>query len=355
MKFLRYTFYLLLILVLVITFVLLWPKGDLKTQMADSHVPAVGYALIEEGEVVEWQVLGELESGVPAPQHTIFNVASVTKPVFAVTVLSLIDKGALGLDEPLYPYWVDPEVAGDPRHKLLTARIILSHQTGFPNWRWNTPDGKLAFAFDPGAEYGYSGEGMEYLRKAIEKKLNASWPALADSLIFSPLGMKDSRLVWDEEMEEAPFAKWHNGEGELYDTFKRTHAVASDDLLTTVEDYAKFAIYVMNGVGLSEELWKEMGTNQLATDGDRVSGLGWELILGLPQDEYGLVHGGSDMGVKSRVAILPKSKRAFIMFTNGDKGQRLIDRWMVKRFDPKGELISRMYAPFFWRIIYLPF
>ena len=354
MKALKYVSYFFLAVVLVLSGIILWPKGDLPTQMEAAHVPAVGYVLIEEGKVVEQKVLGELSVGVPAPENTIFNIASVTKPVFAITVLKLIDRGELGLDEALHPYWVDSEIADDPRHKLLTPRIILSHQTGFPNWRWNNPDGKLAFAFEPGTQYGYSGEGMEYLRKAVEKKLGLSWTHLADSLIFTPLGMKDSRLIWDEEMEDAPFAKWHNGEGGLYDTFKREHAVASDDLLTTMEDYAKFTLHVINGAGLSQELWKEMGSNQLTTEGDRVMGLGWELIRGLPEDEYGLVHGGSDMGVRARVAILPKSKSAFIMFTNGDKGQKLIDRWMVKRFDPQGELISRMYAPFFWRIIYMP-
>lgn len=355
MKVFRYFLYFLLAVVLIVSGLIFWPKGDLPTQMEANHVPAVGYVLIEDGKVVEQKVLGELSDGVAAPENTIFNIASVTKPVFAITVLKLIDQEALGLDEPLHPYWVDPEIVDDPRHKLLTARVILSHQTGFPNWRWNSPDGKLAFTFDPGTQYSYSGEGMEYLRKAVEKKLQTSWPELADSLVFTPLGMKDSRLVWDEGMEEAPFAKWHNGEGGLYDTFKREHAVASDDLMTTVEDYAKFTLHVINGAGLSEELWREMGSNQLTTEGDRVMGLGWELIRGLPQDEYGLVHGGSDMGVRARVAILPKSKNAFIMFTNGDKGQNLIDRWMVKRFDPNGELISRMYVPFFWRKIYLPF
>ena len=84
-------------------------------------------------------------------------------------------------------------------------------------------------------------------------------------------------------------------------------------------------------------------------------GLGWEVVHGLPDDEYALVHGGSDMGVRARAVVMPKSGRGFIAFTNGDQGQQLIDRIMVEEFEPEKALIRRMYAPILWRIIQLPF
>lgn len=68
----------------------------------------------------------------------------------------------------------DPDIADNPYVKKLTTRIILSHQTGFPNWRGNNADGKLTFEFEPGTKYQYSGEGYEYLRKALEKKFKKS-------------------------------------------------------------------------------------------------------------------------------------------------------------------------------------
>ncbi|MEL7424959.1 MAG: serine hydrolase domain-containing protein [Bacteroidota bacterium] len=355
MKLLTYLLRFLLALVLIVAVLLNWPKGSWEQQLKNNHVPALAYGIIENGQLTEVKVMGELITGQAAPENAIFNVASVTKPVFALSVLKLIAAGNLELDEPLHPYWVDPDLIADPRHKSLTPRILLSHQSGFPNWRWLTQDGKLAFQFDPGTGYQYAGEGYEYLRLAIQEKLGLSWEQLADSLIFQPLGMPDSRLIWDSLMPEERFARWHNSEGELYETNKREQAVASDDLMTTVRDYANFLEHVIQGANLPNELFQEMTTEQVQVNKRMGFGLGWEVVPDLPSGEYALVHGGSDMGVRARAVVLPESGRGFIAFANGDNAQKLIDRVMVKEFGPGKALISRMYAPFIWRIIHLPF
>ena len=72
-------------------------------------------------------MFGELQTNEPAPINTIWNVASMTKPITAIIALKLIDAGKWDLDEPIYKYYTDPDVANDPRAKLLTTRIILSH------------------------------------------------------------------------------------------------------------------------------------------------------------------------------------------------------------------------------------
>ena len=355
MKLLKYLLGFLLFLLLLITVLLIWPKGSWEEQLQRNNVPALAYGIIENGQLQEVKVIGDLTPGHPAPDDAIFNVASVTKPVFALAVMKLVAKGQLELDEPLHPYWVDPDLADDHRHKNLTPRLLLSHQSGFPNWRWHTADGKLAFQFDPGTGYQYAGEGYEYLRLAIQAKLGLSWEQLADSLIFRPLEMKDSRLVWDSLMSEERFAQWHNAEGEKYELFKRDQAVASDDLMTTVQDYAQFLEHIIEGADLPPALFEDMTTGQVQVSSRINFGLGWEVVHGLPDDEYALVHGGSDMGVRARAVVMPKSGRGFIAFTNGDQGQQLIDRIMVEEFEPGKALIRRMYAPVLWRIIQLPF
>lgn len=355
MKLLKYLGYIIIAIITLLVVMVYWPKGSLLSQMEYRNVPALGYAIIENGEVVKSEVLGELEEGVSAPENTIFNVASVTKPVFCLVILKLIDDGVIGLDEPLFPYWVDPDLENDPRHQLLTPRILMSHQSGFPNWRWHNEDGKLAFRNDPGTQYGYSGEGMDYLMNAVQSKMQTSIIALADSLLFQPLGMDDTRFVWDEKMDESRFAKWHDKEGGLYDHQKRTHPTAADDLMTTVGDMTKFLKYVMNGGGLSKTLYNEMQTPQVFKNERNAYGLGWEMGLDMPGGEHALVHGGSDMGVKARILVLPKSNQGFIAFTNGDYGQQVIDRLMVDQFEPGAEVLSRIYAPVIWRLICLPF
>src|SRR4051812_42480914 len=131
-------------------------RDSIPAWLAQSHVPGFAVAVIESGRVTSVQSFGELRPGVPLTSRALFNVASLTKLVVAVTTLRLADAGALALDAPLDPDWVDPDIAGDARHSKLTARLILSHQTGFPNWRYGTPSKKLGFLFDPGTRFGYS-------------------------------------------------------------------------------------------------------------------------------------------------------------------------------------------------------
>ena len=258
-RILAYLLYFLLAILLVFIILLIYPKGSLETQLKNRQVPAIAYALIEGGKVVESEVIGELEVGVPAPSDAIFNIASVTKPVFATMALNLMDAGVMGLDEPVHPYWVDPDIMEDQRHKELTPRLLLSHQGGFPNWRWHNEDRKLSFWFDPGSTYNYSGEGLEYLKKAIENKTGKSLIQLMDSILYQPLGMQSSRMVWDSTIHETRFARNHDRQGNLYDIRKRTHPIASGDLYTTAEELAAFAIHIMeNQGGLSDALFQEM-------------------------------------------------------------------------------------------------
>lgn len=352
-KYLLFTIIAVSILLLIL---MIFPKGDLQDQLKNKNVPALGYAIIKNGKITESNVIGYLKEGVPAGQDAIFNVASVTKPLFATMALQLIDKGLLELDEPVYPYWTDPDIASDERHKLLTPRILLSHQSGFPNWRWHNEDGKLSFWNDPGSQYQYSGEGIEYLRKALENKTGVPFLQLMDSIIFEKIGMDDSRLIWDSTLHEHRLANFHNKTGVPYKMHKRSEPVASDDLCTTTEDLAKFALYVMNHQAeLSDAVYHEMTTINSDVNGRSGYGLGWQIVPNLPNDEFALVHGGSDEGVRARLVILPKSKMAFLAFVNGDNGQAIIDRLMVDRLDYGKNIISSIYEPIIWRIIYLPF
>ena len=91
-----------------------------------------------------------------------------------MVTLKLVEDKQWHLDEPLYHYWIDPDVADDSLHKKLTTRHVLSHQTGLPNWRWMHPSKKLAFDFEPGEGYNYSGEGFVYLARALENKFKKS-------------------------------------------------------------------------------------------------------------------------------------------------------------------------------------
>ncbi|OLY94304.1 serine hydrolase domain-containing protein, partial [Cnuella takakiae] len=200
---------------------------------------------------------------------------------------------------------------------------------------------KLSFDFAPGTNHQYSGEGFEYLRKALENKFGKSLEALCDTLVFKPLKMYDSRLTWKDNLE-ARFAKWHDQAGKnTYETFKSTKPNAADDLLTTVEDYSKFAMAVLSGFNLPDSLFKDMITPRATISKNSSMCLGWEYFGSLPNGEYAILHTGSDLGVKTLVLLFPRSKQGLVVFTNSDNGHLLYEKLIPLALGKLGETFMK--------------
>ena len=322
-------------------------EQQLPDWMKESNVPAAGIGIIEDGKIKYTKVFGELRKGVPgkqlSPENTIFQIASLTKPVVEILTLMLVTKGEWKLDEPLANYWIDPDVQNDPRHKKLTTRHVLTHQSGFPNWRSMNESKKLEFLAEPGTKVNYSGEGLEYLRRALEKKFKQPLEQLVNKRLFQPYGMKSTRFFWDGSIDESMFAVAHNAEGKPYDIFKNTTANAADLMLTTVDDYTRFAVNVMKGQGLSKAVLAEMVQPRIPYPGGKklFFGLGWMVMNDLSNGEYALIHTGSDPGVKTVVILLPKSRRGLVVFTNGENGTKVWTRILAEVFDVGKEMLSR--------------
>ncbi|WP_163410816.1 serine hydrolase [Flavobacterium ajazii] len=306
--------------------------------LRENKVPTVGIGIIESGKLKQIKVFGEITKGVSAPYNTIFNVASLTKPVTAIVALKLVSSGKWDLDEPLYKYWTDPDIINDSRNKKLTTRLILSHQTGFPNWRWMNDDKKLNFQFDPGTKYQYSGEGLEYLRKALEKKFKKSLQQLASELIFEPLKMYDTRYVWDKNVDISRLVIGYDKNGKSYETLKNKIPNAADDLLTTIEDYGKFLVSVINSDGLSEQVFTDMASPQVASKNGKHFGLGFE-IYNFEDGNTALSHGGADNGVQTIAFIFPKTKQGLLIFTNVDDGYKIYEKLLTHYLGDYGNKI----------------
>jgi CubicO group peptidase (beta-lactamase class C family) len=317
-------------------------QDKIPAWMAENNVPCVGIGIIENCQLKSVRVLGELQKNVPAPENTIFNIASQTKTVVAMLVLKLVEAGQWNLDEPLCKYWVDPDVSNDPFHKKLTTRHVLSHQTGFVNWRIDHPTKRLAFDFEPGTKYQYSGEGFEYLRKALENKFDRPLDKLLDSFVFIPLGMKDTGY-WSKTLDTSRFALWHDAGGKKYETSYQTGVSAADDLLSTVEDYSKFCLDVIRGGGLSAALFSDMINPQVKVKEHYARGLGWGVVTDLPNGEYALEHGGSDIGVRTMAVLLPKSGRGVVVMTNGDNGMNVYNKIIEESIDIGETILSSIY------------
>jgi CubicO group peptidase (beta-lactamase class C family) len=311
-------------------------EAAMEKLLKKHHIPAVGIGIIKNGKLKQIKVYGELAKGKPAPYNTFFNVASLTKPVVTMLTLKLVSSGDWSLDGPLDKYWVDPDVAADSRSKILTTRHVLTHQTGFVNWRSNHPTKKLTFDRDPGTKFGYSGEGFEYLRKALENKFGKRLEQLADSVVFQPLNMKESYFVSDKKIDQSRFALWHDTLGnKTYKTRMWSVAHAADDLVTTLEDYGNFIVAVMNGFGLSEPLFEDMLKLHSKIEENDYMGLGWEIEPNFWGKESAIMHSGGDKGVQTLVMWLPETKQGLIIFTNGDNGWKVYDELIEDTFGKK--------------------
>ncbi|WP_424989173.1 serine hydrolase domain-containing protein [Flagellimonas sp.] len=305
--------------------------STIEKMLLETKVPALGLGIIEDGQLTKVEVFGTLDKTKKAPYNTIFKVASLTKPLTALTVLKLVDHGLLDLQEPLYKYWIDPDLKKDKRYKELTPYLVLTHQTGFPNWRYMTDSNKLHFQFDPGEKYQYSGEGFEYLRKAIEKKLGRPLEDLARDFIFEPVGMNDTRFWWDGSMNESRYAKNFDENGNQIETVKYYEANAAANLLTTVEDYGRFVAYVINGAGLDEQLFKDMQKHQVKLKENDFFGYGWEILTGFSDDEFAMLHTGKDPGVSTLAIMFPKSKNGYVVFLNGDNVNQVYEYLLTQK------------------------
>jgi CubicO group peptidase (beta-lactamase class C family) len=189
---------------------------------------------------------------------------------------------------------------------------------------------KLVFEFEPGSKYQYSGEGFEYLRKAIEFKLKKSIEVLSREYLFQPAGMNDTRFWWDKSMDESRYARNFDTAGNAIPITKYYDANAAANLLTTVEDYSKFLAYVLNGAGLSGPLLDEMHKSQVRTGKDDYFGLGWEKLTNFSNDEYALLHSGKDPGVSTLAVVFPKSKNGYLIFLNSDNAMNIYEGMLTK-------------------------
>ncbi|WP_265587742.1 serine hydrolase domain-containing protein [Sphingomicrobium arenosum] len=165
-----------------------------------AHDPqALAIGVLRGGKLVFEHYDGIEAPGQPVDARSRFEIASITKTIAAETFLRMVAVGDADLDTPIANWWVDPDVADDPRARLLTPRHILTHQSGWDNWRFFRADGTLTFNADPGTRYGYSGEGFNALFRAMEKKSGKTYAELLDRYLLAPLGITEALATFEAE------------------------------------------------------------------------------------------------------------------------------------------------------------
>ncbi len=299
--------------------------------MEDMNMAGLSIAFINRGKVVYHSNNGysSTKTKLKVDQTTIFEAASISKPVFAYTVMKLVDSGLLDLDRPLSEY-LNEDYPGlnlnDDKVKKITARMVLSHTSGFPNWREGFD---LKLQFDPGTAFSYSGEGYQYLVGAVMAILKTDYPGLEDFFhkeVAIPLGMPHTKFVQDEYNLKHK-AKPHKNGIEIAQGNPDNEFNAAAALHSEASEYAKFIIALLLQKGLSRERFVDLFTEQVKTpDLEWFSEVGithWTLGFAkhhfdyLPRPIYG--HVGNNEGFTSLFLMDLKEQWGMIMFTNTDQ------------------------------------
>lgn len=306
----------------------------LKTQMDSIGIPGLSFAIVNDKQIMYHRTLGvsNIETKQKVTNETLFDGASMTKPPFAFLVMRLAEKGILELDTPLYTYLPHPDIAHDERYKLITARMVLSHTTGFPNWRFLNKDGKLDIKFTPGTQFQYSGEGYEYLANVVAHLMKIPKNELQqvfNAEVAKPLKMRDTYFTWNDSV--AKHRATGHVDGKVAEGYgiraKKPDFYAAYSLQTEAVNYAKFLIGMMNGALLKKESYDDMLKIQFpsATNADKNQrGLGVVITPTAYGNQYS--HGGFNLNFSCDFMFNKDQKFGYVFFTNCNKSSDLNSR-----------------------------
>ena len=340
-----------------------------------ANVQGLTVTILNDAETVYSRPFGfaNLPSGQSLQTTTELYGASLSKAVFAVLVMKLVEQGVIDLDTPLQEYVDEPlwknqgtewhedlsDLRDDPRYRRITARMSLSHTTGMPNWRWFEPDRKLRIHFEPGERYSYSGEGMVFLQIVLQKVTGKPLEQLMQEQVFGPFGMSTSSYTWQPRFEK-DYAVGHRADGSVYPKDKDNAARAPSTLETTTVDYARFMNAVLHGEGLSRASWNEIFSPQVrirsrtqfgpgateANDAIQLSyGLGWGLLR-TPYG-WGAFKEGHGDGFQHYSIVFPERNIGVLLMSNSDNAESIFDHLLTVT-------IADTYTPLEWEG-YIPY
>lgn len=320
-----------------------WLNENVPARMRDRHVPGVSIAIIQRGEVVWAQGFGvsDVRTRRAVTTDTVFEACSMSKPVLALVAMQLVQEGRLDLDRPLVSYLGHDYLPDHPEHRRITARMALSHRTGFANWRagYEEMGGPLPLRFAPGSEYTYSGEGIVFLQRAIEAIAARPLDRLAQERLFAPLGLARTSFVWTDALEK-DLASGHRDDGSYKERTRYLRPNAAYSLYTTPTEYARLMLTLQRPAMLGEHALTSASVDlmlqrELRVDGENAilrpgfahsvaayRALGWSLDVTAEGDI--VEHSGSNSsGFKSFGQFNPAKGSGLVIFANGDGGYEL--------------------------------
>ncbi len=299
-------------------------EREIPRLMELADIPGLSMAVVQDGQIFWKKTFGvkSRETNEQVDENTMFEAASLTKTVTAYAAMRLLERGELDLDKPLFEYFPNKEytqLAGDEQYKQITARLVLTHTTGLPNWG-------SRFIHEPGKQYAYSGEGFLYLGRTIEQISGMSLQDFAQKEVFDPLGMAHTSYVWNETYA-ANGACGHDRHGKANPLRKNTEPNGGASLLTTASDYATFICALLNAQGLSEETIDQMTSSKVQVTLNRETadlfanvfwGWGWGVQPG--NTGFGFWHWGDNGDLRAYTVTYKDRGKGLVYFANSNNG-----------------------------------
>jgi len=334
--------------------------------MRAGEVTGVGLAIFNGGKIAYLKAYGvrDKEKNLPLTADSVMTAASFSKVAFGYMVMQLVAEKILDLDQPVYRYLPKPlpaypryhDLASDPRYERITARMLLSHTSGFPNWRSLNPDRKLNINFEPGSRFAYSGEGIDLLQFVVETITQKPLEELMRERVFQPLGMTRSSMIWQPEFE-SDYANGYDENGGSLGPERRKSADAAGSMQTTPRDFARFFQAVIRGERLRKEARKTMLSPQVqilskhefpslateTTDENKAIRLSYGLAWGLYWTRYGkaFFKEGHDEGWRNYAVCFDKSGTGLMIMTNSYNGEGIFKELLET-------LVKDTFTPIEW-------
>ena len=353
---------------------------SLPLLMEVASVPGVAMSVVHDERVV-WQHhagVADRKTGRAVASDTLWPAASLSKPVFALAVLRLVDAKKLDLDTPLRTY-LPGYAPDDPRANSITARHVLSHSSGLPNWRQDDEQ-PLVPEFQPGSRFRYSGEGYYYLQRVVEHVTATPFEQFMQRAVFAPLMMSSSTYTWRADVASRVVAGhdrdqsytvfWQDIGNRLLEEAKRQNRElasftgeeivaalrnmtprprtlpnslipnSASSLVTTPADYGAFLIAILNARNSTLPLQQATREAMLKTQSPINSAISWGLGWGLerqsltnmgshpqtPTATSFIWHWGDNGSWKNFVLAHPATRSAIVIFTNGARGLNVAQR-----------------------------
>ncbi len=320
-------------------------NGSLSLEnLAIRHrVCSVAVATVKNRHLHSIETASGCQAQMVPTRDTVFEVASLSKPVFAYAVLKLVEQGKLTLDAPIAKYLPKDYAQKSPflvsasdfhlaeKLNTITVRMALNHTSGLPNFGQKPP----VLQANPGERWLYSGWGYTMLQKAVEEVTQQSLEKFMAITVFEPLGMGNSSYVFEPRFADhfaAPRAK----DTERIERSTIKIPVAAYSLYASVEDYGRFMVAVLNDAKLLASITDN------AVIADAQLKLAWGLGWGIEPHADGTVlwHWGNNPGYRAFVIVSPQTGDGLVMLTNSNGGLALAEPLVRRLFLGRYKIFS---------------